>query len=209
MNRNLIVQTLLLSFLLVIVSCNKKKLPIYGKVAVVNERGVDSVDFKLSTFSFTDQEGKVISENDVKGKIVVADFFFTSCPSICPKMKKEMLRIYEKYNSGHDIQLLSFSIDPKRDTVERLKTYSQKLGIQDNLTWHFLTGEKDSIYMLAESLMIQAAEDADAAGGFVHNGKFVLFDRLGRIRGFYNGVDNKEVDNLLLDIDVLLNEKYE
>jgi len=190
-------------------SCQPKNpLPIYeDKVAVLRDGRVDSIAAKLSDFNLTDQIGETVNDYTIKEKITVVDFFFTSCPTICPKMKKELLRIHNTYQSDPNFQILSFTIDPKRDTVERLNVYSQKLGITTNATWHFVTGNKDTIYNLAERFMIQAAEDEDAPGGFIHNGKFVLFDQKGRIRGYYDGTKEEKVSQLIEDISQLQQEK--
>lgn len=206
---------LLASFALAIVfSCNRpsNKLPVYGNKTMVKKvidgkQVADSVDYTLPPFSFLNQDSTLFTDADVRGKVYVADFFFTSCPSICPKMKKEMLRIYHRYPDVKDLMFLSFSIDPSRDSVARLKAYSQKLGINDSERWNMLTGNKDSIYALAGSFLVSAAEDPDAPGGHVHSGNFILVDREGRIRGYYDGTSAESVDKLILDIEILLAEK--
>src|SRR5689334_14455151 len=123
--------------LLLLASCTDDKLPVYGGKVAVNKTvdgktEVDSVDYTLPDFSFIDQDSAVIDASTINGKIYVADFFFTSCPSICPKMKKEMLRIYDKYKTDERVLLLSYSIDPARDSVARLKSYCAKLGIDNS-----------------------------------------------------------------------------
>jgi protein SCO1/2 len=195
--------------LLVLQGCQPKKaLPIYeDKVVVMIDGRVDSIVSKLSAFNLVDQKGELVNDLTIGGKITVVDFFFTSCPTICPKMKMELLRVHEAYHLDKNFQILSFTIDPKRDTVDRLNVYSQKLGIKTNDTWHFVTGNKDTIYSLAERFMIQAAEDEDAPGGFVHNGKFVLFDQKGRIRGYYDGTKEEKVTQLIEDIAQLQEKK--
>lgn len=187
-------------------------LPVYGtkiytsKVVDGNEV-IDSADYTIPPFSFVNQDSVVVNNETVKGKIYVADFFFTSCPSICPKMKKEMLRVYEKYKANNEVIILSFSIDPARDTVARLKNYSGKLGLENSSKWHMLTGEKDSIYAIAASFLVSAAEDPNAPGGHVHSGNFILVDKQSRLRGYYDGTKTESVDKLLGDIDILLQEK--
>lgn len=198
--------------LLAAVSCNNSdKLPFYGaKTAVektVDGRKVtDSLDFTIPAFSFTDQTGATITRAGLQNKVLIADFFFTSCPSICPKMMQQMSRVYEQYKDQPEVTFLSFSIDPVRDSVARLNKYAAKLGI-DATRWHLLTGEKDSIYSLAESLLVSAAEDPDAPGGHVHSGTFVLLDKQGHIRGYYNGVDPESIDKLITELAILLKEK--
>lgn len=202
-----------LSLLVLLAACNgSDKLPVYGnKTAVTKtENGktvTDSVDYVIPPFSFVNQDSAVVTEQTIAGKIFVTDFFFTSCPSICPKMKKEMLRVYDKYKDDNEVAILSFSIDPKRDTVGKLKTYTQKLGIENTARWNFLTGDKDSIYTLAKSFLVSAAEDPNAPGGHVHSGNFILVDKQRRLRGYYDGTKAESVDKLLNDMDLLLKEK--
>jgi protein SCO1/2 len=206
----------LLFLLLVVItfsSCNNSanQLPVYGNKTLVTrtENGktiTDSVDYTIPAFSFVNQDSAIITRETVKNQIFVTDFFFTSCPSICPKMKKEMLRVYDKYKSNNEVSILSFSIDPVRDSVARLKAYSEKLGIENAGKWSMLTGNKDSIYSLAASFLVSAAEDPDAPGGHVHSGNFILIDKLGRLRGYYDGTNTESVDKLLSDIDILLLE---
>lgn len=204
----------LIFLLALLASCSNPPeiLPVYGnKTAVTKtENGktvTDSLDYTLPAFTFVNQDSAVVTEQTVNGKIFVTDFFFTSCPSICPKMKKEMLRVYDKYKDNNEVAILSFSIDPTRDTVAKLKNYTQKLGIENSSKWSLLTGNKDSIYATAKHFLISAAEDPNAPGGHVHSGNFILVDKQKRLRGYYDGTDSKSVDKLLTDMDLLLNEK--
>lgn len=206
------VLVLSLAFFVFLSACNNDKLPVYGiktyGTKIVDGKEVqDSIDYTIPPFSLVDQDSNTITQDIAKGKIYVADFFFTSCPSICPPMKKQMLRIYDKYQNNKEVVLLSYSIDPKRDTVDKLHKYAEKLGIANTAKWHFLTGEKDSIYALANSYLVSAAEDPDAPGGHIHDGNFILIDKHKRIRGYYDGTQVESVDKLLSDIDVLLKEK--
>ena len=192
-------------------SCNQTTLTVYGpkSVATVTKDGkttIDSIDYMLPNFQFTDQDGNTVDSNTIKGRIFVADFFFTSCPSICPKMMKEMDMVYDKYKDNKDVIILSYSIDTVRDSVARLKNYERKIGFESS-KWHLLTGNKDSIYSLADKFLVSAAEDPDAPGGHIHSGNFILVDKHKRIRGYYNGVDEASVQKLMDEMDVLLNEK--
>jgi protein SCO1/2 len=135
----------------------------------------------------------------------VADFFFTSCPTICPIMKTQMLRVYEKYKDDERVVLLSHSIDPEHDTVEVLRDYGARLGIEAD-RWHLVTGNKEEIYKTAKLYGLAAMEDENAPGGFIHSGSFTLVDRQGRIRGYYRGTEEEAVDLLIDDIARLLNE---
>lgn len=186
-------------------------LPILGRRDVqerkVEEKTVyDTIYHTIQPFAFLDQDSSTITNADFQNKVYVADFFFTSCPSICPIMKTQMLRIYEKFEKNKTVAFLSHSIDPRHDTVAVLREYAERLGVESN-KWHFVTGEKETIYELAQkSYMSVAAEDNEAEGGFIHSGKFLLVDKGGRIRGVYDGTDPVDVDELIDDIPVLLNE---
>jgi protein SCO1 len=178
-------------------------LPILGERYV--EEGQDTVYHTIADFSLLNQLGDTLQREDVLGKVYVADFFFTSCPTICPVMKKEMLRVYEQFKTSPDFRILSHSIDPKHDTVEVLKDYAEKLGVSDASTWNFLTGDQEQIFELGQtSYLTTAMEDQQEPGGFLHNGAFLLIDQQGRIRGVYDGTKSDQVDRLLADIPKLL-----
>ena len=190
----------------------EKTLPILGEREAVEREVngqlvVDTLYHQIPDFAFVNQDSQQVTQETVKGKIYVTDFFFTSCPSICPKMKSQMLRVYEEYKNNPDVVLLSHSIDPQHDTVAVLKDYADRLGVQSD-TWHFLTGEKDSIYDIATKYLVAVQDDGDAAeGGFTHGGHFILVDEQRRIRGVYDGTKEASVDQLLQDIPALLNEQ--
>src|SRR5690606_6416120 len=170
----------------------------------------DTVYHKIASFSFLNQEGETITNKDVEGKVYVADFFFTSCPTICPIMKKEMLRVYDAYKDSRDFQILSHTIDPSHDTVELLKDYAERLGVEDASTWHFLTGDQERIFEIGQtSYLSTAMEDKNAPGGLLHSGAFVLIDQEGHIRGVYDGTKEDQVDKLLADIPKLLKSHEE
>jgi protein SCO1/2 len=161
----------------------------------------------IPAFRFTNQNGQSIDNQTFKDKIYVADFFFTSCPTICPKVKAQMKRIYDRFANEPRLALLSHTIDPKRDSVGRLKTYSEKLGVTDATRWQFVTGNKDSIYNLARYYNSIAVEDATAPGGFDHSGYIVLVDKKRQIRSIARGTEAAEVDRFMRDIEILLAEK--
>lgn len=156
-------------------------------------------------YTFIDQDNKPVSQDMFKGKIYVADFFFTTCPTICPIMKSQMLRVYEKYKYNDELLLLSHSIDPEHDSVEVLNDYAARLNILAD-RWHLVTGVKKEIYDTANRYGLAAMEDKNAAGGFIHSGSFSLVDRQGRIRGYYKGTEEEAVDRLIKDIQRLLDE---
>jgi len=157
----------------------------------------------IPSFGFINQNGDTVTEKNVDGKIYVADFFFTTCPTICPKMKNEMLRVQDAYRDDDRVMILSHTIDPEHDTKQVLKEFADRLEIKGN-QWHFLTGDKDSIYSMAERYMISAVEDASAPGGFVHSGAFILVDGQRQIRGYYNGTSPQSVDSMIVDMKGLL-----
>lgn len=128
-----------------------------------------------------------------------------SCPSICPKVKKQMLRIYDRYENQDIVKLVSHTIDPKRDTPDRLKQYANNLNVDSN-KWLFLTGDQDEILDIADAYFVTAMEDDNAPGGFDHSGKILLVDTKGHIRAFADGTDPKSVDDFFDDIDRLLYE---
>ncbi len=178
----------------------QKALPIIGNHDI---QGKDTIYHQIPDFAFIDQDSQVVTNATFEGRIYIADFFFTSCPTICPKVKKQMLRIYEKYQDEPRLMFLSHSIDPKRDTVGRLKTYSENLGV-DTGRWRFVTGDKDEIYEIADDYMSIAVEDPGAPGGFDHSGWLLLIDKGRHIRSYCNGTEPEKVDQFMKDIDWLL-----
>jgi len=178
-------------------SGGKEKLPILGERSL---SGMDTVYHTIAPFQFVDQDSTVITNADVAGKIYVADFFFTSCRTICPIMKTQMVRVYEATAQMDDVVLLSHTIDPEYDTVALLHDFAERLGVESK-RWHFVTGVKDSIYKIAQtSYYATAMEDKTEPDGFIHSGAFLLIDRLGRIRGKYDGTKELDVNRLIVDI---------
>lgn len=188
----------------------KKKLPYLGERqlaerVVDGKVVVDTIYHQIPSFRLINQEGQVITEKDFEGKVYVADFFFTTCPTICPKMSAEMLRVYEHYREEPLVALLSHSIDTRHDSVPVLKAYAEKLGVEAP-KWHFVTGKRRDIYELARQYMVTADEDPSAPGGYIHSGALLLVDTQRHIRGTYNGVDPKDTERLIADIAILLEE---
>jgi protein SCO1 len=201
-----------LTSLLLFIACKQNKsLPILGERSltsrVVNgETLIDTVYATVPTFSLLNQDADTVTESLVKGKIYVADFFFTSCPTICPIMKREMLRVYEKIKGDPSFVLLSHTIDPAFDSIPLLKDYANRLG-SDGKQWQFLTGDREQIYELAEKgYYATAMPDSTEPGGYIHSGGFILVDPKSRVRGIYNGTDSKEVDQLMEDLFILKSE---
>jgi len=189
-----------------VLACGRqnKELPYLGPHDV--SAAGDTVYHRIPDFSFVNQDGDTLTQQDVKGKVYVADFFFSTCPTICPLMKTQMLRIYERYKDNDSLMILSHSINPRYDTPEVLKQYREKLGVHST-QWQFLTGTQTDVYKLAQnSYLTSALEDSSAVdeGGFIHSGAFVLIDKDRHIRAIYDGTKEKEVDKLMADIDRLL-----
>ena len=157
------------------------------------------------SFSFVNQEGEAVTTKTVEGKVYVTDFFFTSCPSICPVMKSQMIRVYEKFKDREDFLLLSHSID-QNDSVPVLKEYASRLGISSD-TWHMVTGERTEIFEMAKEYSIKAGVDKDAPGGYMHSGAFILVDEKQAIKGLYDGTNKESVSQLIEDLESLFAEK--
>ena len=185
----------------------EKTLPIYQPYEV-NEKLVDSsISYiskyhKISDFELINQNGEIITQEYYKNKIYVADFFFTTCQSICPIMTKNMLEIQEQLKNDKEILLLSHTVTPEIDSVQQLKKYALENRIDDD-KWNLVTGEKKQIYDLARKSYL-AVEDSEF-GDFdmIHTENFMLIDKKRQIRGFYDGTDKNEIMRLLSDIEIL------
>ena len=158
-------------------------------------------------WKYVDQYNRPFGTDDLRGKVYVTDFFFTSCPTICPKVKSQLLRLEEKFGGDPDFQLVSFTVDPKRDTPEKMVEYAEKLGITDLDRWRFIYGDKFEIYDLDEDYLSIATENADAPGGFDHSGYIVLVDRDGFVRSYASGLEEEEVTHLMDDVQLLLDQR--
>ena len=189
-------------------------LPVY-EPSMVNTDLVDStVQYvrkyhKIADFSLMNQNGKIITHKDYENKIYVADFFFTTCQTICPIMTDHMKEIQNRLQQDNEVLLLSHSVTPKIDSVARLKKYAISKGVDDT-KWNLVTGDKKHIYDLARKSYLAAKSDGD--GGkydMVHTENFVLVDKKKRIRGFYDGTNPEDIDRLLEDIDLLKLENKE
>lgn len=191
-----------------LLACGDKKaadnrLPVLGRHEMTE---IDTVYHQIADFKFVNQDSNWVTPETFKDKIYVADFFFTSCPTICPMMKTQMLRVYDAIEDKPDVLILSHTIDPKHDTVALLKEFADRLGVESN-KWHFVTGEKDDIYKIGQtSYMVSASEDPSEPGGYLHSGAFILVDKDRRVRGFYDGTKPDQVDKLIRDIEVLRKE---
>ena len=190
-----------------------KKLPVY-QPAMVNFELVDSTIqhhkkfHRIADFSLTNQNGKTVTQKDFKGKIYVADFFFTTCPNICIAMTDNLLKVQEKIKNNHNVMLLSHSVTPKIDSVTQLKKYAIEKGVIDK-KWNLVTGDKKEIYELARKSYLAVKEDGDG-GPFdmIHTENFILVDPDRRIRGFYDGTDLEEIQKLLEELEILIQEYF-
>lgn len=163
----------------------------------------------VPSFSFTDQEGQAITEKDVAGKVYVAEYFFTTCRGICPKLNTNMKKLAGDFADEKDFRLLSFTVDPETDSVGRMKHYADSLGA-DPKRWYFLTGRKDSLYHLARSGYLLDDPKNNLTNineQFLHTQFIALVDRAGRVRKIYDGLKTDELDELEKDIRDLLKEK--
>lgn len=177
-----------------VTSCSERYdsgLPVLGKI---------TEDFK-----FYNQDNEVVTSAILDNKIYVTDFFFTSCPTICPIMKRQMQQVYEKFKGTPDFILLSHTIDPEFDTVEVLNKFAKGLGAETS-QWQMVTGDQDEIFAMAKHYMLGAMKKDDVPGGYIHSGSFVLVDKEKRIRGYYSGTDPDEVEALIVDLGKLIKE---
>lgn len=192
----------------------KRILPIVGNYDIVydtiNGKEVqDTIYPKIPFFCFLNQDSMKVTSNNLKGKIWIANFFFTSCPTICPTMTTQMKRLNHKTNDINQyLQYLSFSIDPSTDQPYRLKQYIHKFGIQAK-NWTFLTGNEAKTHALGvDYFQVFANKDIESAGGYAHSPAFVLVDRQGYVRGVYIGTETSEVNKMEKDIRKLLTYEY-
>jgi len=168
----------------------------------------------VPSYTFTNHNGETVTNDTYKGKVYVVEFFFTTCPSICPIMNRNMVKIQNKYYGNPNVGFASFSIDPATDTQEVLKKYAEKYKITSS-NWHLMTGDKDKIYELANTgFNLYVGENEEVEGGFEHSGFFALIDQEGNIRSrldendnpviYYDGLDDKGVQMIIEDIKKLL-----
>jgi len=185
-----------------------KRLPIY-QPNMVNAELVDSTlqhvkkYHRIADFSLINQNGDTITQENYRDKIYVADFFFTTCPTICPIMTANLVEVQAALASDPEVLLLSHSVTPEIDSVAQLKKYAIEKGVND-AKWNLVTGDKKQIYELARKSYLAVQEDGDG-GPFdmIHTENFILVDKQRRIRGFYDGTKEEEMDRLLTDIEIL------
>jgi protein SCO1 len=202
------IQFSIIAYCLCLAGCSvsEKPLPIFGEREVVEG---DTVFHTIADFQFVNQDSAAVTNETVKGKIYVADFFFTTCRTICPIMKSQMVRVNEAIKDMPDVLILSHSIDPEYDTVGLLHDYAERLGANSD-KWYFVTGKpRDYVFDIAQtSYFSTAMEDKSEPDGFVHSGAFLLIDKEGMLRGKYDGTVEDDVNRLIADI-ARLRKEYE
>ena len=197
-----------------LVSCSGKieKLPFYNSAEFTPEWiETDAPGFQkihqIASFSFLNQNGELITEKKFKDKIYVSDFIFTTCPGICPNLTANMVEIQKAFKNEKDVMLVSYSVNPKIDTVAQLKKYADLNGVLDT-KWHLLTGKKSDLYYLARTSYFADKElgQIKNTNDFIHTENFILVDKKRRIRGIYNGTLPVEVKRIIEDIKTLMLE---
>jgi len=182
-----------------------KILPILGN-HTTNDATGDTIWHRIPNFSFTNQDSVRINQESVDGKIYVADYFFTTCQTICPVMSKQLNRVYEHFKENNDVLILSHSVDPETDQPTQLRNYAAQFDAHSH-QWFFLTGDKKELYDLARNgYLLNATVGDGGPADFIHTQNFALIDKKRRIRGFYDGLDSLEVNRLMVDMEQLLKE---
>lgn len=180
-----------------------------SRLPILGERDItpagDTIYPQIPDFQFVNQDSQLINNATFAGKAYVVDFFFIHCPTICPKVKANGLRLYQKFQKEDGLLMLSHSIDTRNDTVAALRHHAEKLGIQSK-KWHLVTGDHDAIYAIADNYFSVATEDPSAPGGFDHSGRLILVDKNRHVRSFCDGTDAEDVDRFMKDIQRLLDE---
>lgn len=197
---------LAISVLVILFSCTNSHTSKINTLPILGERdvfGKDTIYNTIPAFKFLNQDSVWISEEDYEG-VYIADFFYATCPGICPIMTKEMVRVQQFIQKNKlPIKILSHSVDPENDTPSILKTYAKEKGV-DLSNWNFVTGDKKAIYDISYSYLITALEDLDNEHHFVHSEYFILIDAQKRVRGLYDGTNANEVDKLLNNLKILI-----
>ena len=204
----LVFSTALIFLGILLTSCGperRRTLPILGN-RDVSPTG-DTIYPTIPDFTFIDQDSQAVTNAAFAGKAYIADFFFTHCPTICPKVKAQAKRVYDHFAQEQDLMFLSHSIDVHNDTVAALHKYAQKMGI-DSRRWRLVTGDHDAIYAIADDYFSVAKVDPDAPGGFDHSGRLILVDPKRHVRAFCDGTDPEDVDRFMKEVQMLLDELH-
>ena len=193
-----------------------KVLPIFG-IEDIKEKNLDgkivydTVFHQVPDFSFTNQDGKQVSQQNLQDVVYVADFFFTTCPSICKDMAKQKIRLYKAFENNPQVKIVSHTVNPENDSVPVMKAYAKRCKITNTDKWYLLTGDKKALYSIArDGYHVNATKGDGGPDDFIHTENFALVDKNKRIRGYYNGTSEAEVNQLMYDIEqLLLEEKKE
>ena len=179
-----------------------------SKTLLNGKEKTDTIYHSVPSFRFVNQLGDTVTDKNYEGKIYVADFFFASCQSICPKMSTQLQRVQEKFESNNDVLLLSHTVNPEEDTVQALAKYAAMVHA-NNKKWNFVTGDKKQLYDIARNgYFVTALEGDGGPDDFIHSEKFILVDKEKHIRGIYDGTSTVEVDRLMDEINVLIAEYF-
>ncbi len=199
-------KTIIFHFALVVLAtagCNSPsshqphKLPIIGEVDVVDG---DTIYHTVGDWAFYRQDSMLVTEDMLQGTGYVADFFFTACPTICPRVTNNMLKVRDQLQGVTPIKLVSFTVDPKRDSVLWLRAYSENLGVENPDDWWFLTGDQFELYDIADDYFSIAIENPEAPGGYDHSGRILFVDEKGQIRAHADGTDEEDVAHFIEDV---------
>ena len=183
----------------------EKKLPIFG-MREYDEEKKDTVYHTIPDFEFINQDGEKVNNETLKGKIYVADFFFTTCQTICPRMTSQLKRVSKQIEGWDDVMFVSYTVDPETDSVETLKAYANDNGINTK-KWIFITGDEEEIHELGGSgYLLNVLRDSTAQGGFLHSELFILVDKERHIRGIYDGTNTEDVNRMMKEIQTLRKE---
>lgn len=187
---------------------NARLLPYFGPKQLA-ENGTDTIYHTIPAFSFVNQDGKTVTEDDYKDKVYVANYFFATCQTICPIMSTQLLRVQEKFKEKKQyVRILSHTVDPEHDSVAVLRDYANMVHA-DTEMWDFVTGDKKELYDIARhGYLLNALEGDGGPEDFIHSELFLLIDRDRHIRGIYDGTNIKKVNELNDDIKMLMREYY-
>lgn len=197
----MIVGPLLLFGLFHFFGTNHYKIPKYYPTGV--DTNGDTLYHQIPNFKFIDQNNKEVTLNNFENKIFVVDFFFTTCPTICPKLSSNISYLQKSFKNHDDVKFLSHTVDPQHDTIQVLKDYADLYGAKEDV-WHLVTGNKELLFKQAVEGYKVVANESD---GFNHSEKLILIDKNKNIRGYYDGTNKEEVENLLSEIRILLYEQ--
>lgn len=185
-----------------------KRVPYYAQDTTSHTlTAVTHPGLHIGRFSFTDQRGETFTQQQTQHHIFIADYFFTTCPGICKDMGSQLQRVYQKFESNENVKILSHTSKPDEDSPDILMAYANKMGVTQHDKWLFLTGSKQDLYRMAREDYHIVDEPGDGGeDDFIHTERFVLVDREGYVRGYYDGTNPMEVDKLMKDIELLLEE---